>query len=118
MKNLLDQATEHQIQTSIINYLKMKGYYVQRMNSGKYSVGEGRFKRFIQGADAGTPDIMSFKHSAYDDGISNLIFWEVKRPGKKATPIQTAKMQELEEHGALCFVVHSVDEVVKILKEV
>lgn len=105
----LTQQSEHSIQNEVIGYLRMKGYYVQRMNSGKYSVGEGASRRFIQGAEAGTPDVMAFG-DRYKNGEVDVLFIEVKRPKNKPTPLQTAKMKELEEYGARCLVVHSVEE--------
>jgi hypothetical protein len=91
------------------------------MNSGKLPVGEGKFKRLVQMAKTGTPDIMAFKKplmsfrgkgQSYDiEGNTVLFFFEVKVPGNKPTLFQTEKMKELEEHGAKCFVVHSVEEV-------
>lgn len=116
----LPGPTEHQIMTSIVGFLQWKGYYVQRMNSGKFVVGAGASRRMIQGARPGTPDIMAFKlvpgmflgsHS-----VANLLFVEVKRPGKKATPLQEAVMAELEGQGARCLIAHSVEEVEEALK--
>lgn len=105
----LPSATEHQIQTQIINYLRIKGYYVMRLNSGKYAVGEGRDRRFVMGQDAGTPDLMAFKDHTMKDFVE-LLFIEVKRPGKKATSLQEAKMRELTDYGARCIVATSVED--------
>lgn len=123
MKTIFKQ-TEHQIQTEIINYLRMKGWYVMRLNSGKYSVGEGKSKRFIMGQDAGTPDLMCFKKTKFGLNIEDveglpyvgvsLFFIEVKVSGNKPTLLQTAKMKELEEYGAKCIVATSVEDVMKL----
>lgn len=65
---------------------------------------------------AGTPDIMAFKRTwlgtkeAYLEA-ADLIFIECKRPGNKATPLQTAVMKELESFGARCFVATSIEDV-------
>src|SRR4051794_11766832 len=99
----LPSLTEHQIQTQIIGYLKYRGYYTQRMNSGMLPMGEGRSRRLIRMNRAGTPDIMAFQPNmvALDGVIKGrvvkLLFIEVKRPGNKATPLQTEVMKELEE---------------------
>jgi hypothetical protein len=107
--------TEHQLQTQIINFLRYKGYYVQRMNSGKIPIGEGRSRRLISMSRAGTPDVMAFKPSLIITRSRNwpvdLLFIEVKTPGNKATPLQTEVMKELEAHGARCIVAHSIEEV-------
>lgn len=108
------KISEHQIQTQIINYLKYKGWFTMRLNSGKYSVGEGKSKRFIMGQDAGTPDIMAFRNKGVGTNnikkLCELVFIEVKVLGNKPTALQMAKMKELEEHGAKCLVIHSIEE--------
>lgn len=86
------------------------------MNSGMLPMGEGRSRRLIRMNKAGTPDIMAFKNKDCPNlecgyPIVDLLFIEVKRPGNKATPLQTEVMKELEEYGATCIVAHSVDEV-------
>lgn len=65
------------------------------------------------GAAAGTPDIMAFKpiKSISDVDRVDLIFVEVKQPGNKPTPLQEAKMKELESFGAQCLVATSIDDV-------
>lgn len=104
-RNKMPDPTEHMIQNQIIHYLKYSQYFVMRLNSGKYSVGEGRNKRFIMGQDAGTPDIYALK-----DGQS--YFLEIKRSKKhKATELQKAKMAEIESYGGACYVVSSIEDV-------
>lgn len=116
----LTQPTEHTIQTECINFLRSKGYYVLRLNSGKYSVGEGRFKRFIMGQAAGTPDLLAFSKPYADCDCQmpaevRLLFIEIKRPKQEPTVTQALKMEELETYGARCVVVHSVEELEKEL---
>lgn len=110
--------TEHQIQDQIIQYLRTKHYYVQRLNAGQYSMGEGRYKRFVMGVAAGTPDIMAFKEGYQCPNCGErhlkLLFVECKRPGKKATLLQEAKMEELEEYGARCIIATSVDDLIAL----
>lgn len=111
----MNQATETQIQFTIIGYLQYKGYYVQRMNSGGIRDKRDRLVRMNR---AGTPDIMAFKSAPLSFDLQknyaapsvHLLFIEVKRPGNKPTALQNAVMAELEEHGARCLVAHSVEE--------
>lgn len=117
--------TEHEIQSDIIQFLRIKGFYVQRLNSGRIPIGEGRSRRMIQLAEVGTPDLMAFKGylRRLDDGFggeilhsdAQVLFIEVKRPGNKPTIHQEHKMRELESFGARCLVAHSVEEVEKAL---
>ena len=106
--NKLPSISEHQLQTLIMNYLTANGYYVQRMNSGAIRDSKGYMIRFGQ---AGTPDIMAFKPNKLNAAAADLIFIEVKTP-RNPTPtlLQARKMDELEEHGATCLVVHSLEE--------
>ncbi len=115
MKNNLPLATEHQIQTDIIRYLKLKGYYVQRLNSGTIPIGEGRARRMIRLAEVGTPDLMAFRIFQEKDGswYTKLVFIEVKRPGNKPTIHQEQKMLELMSYGAKCIIAFSVADVEK-----
>ena len=100
--------TEHQIQQLIMNYLTAKGWYVQRMNSGAIRVE----KHLIRMASVGTPDIMAFRPCPDVETTNpDLIFIEVKRPGKEATFNQIQAMKLLTEHGAECLVAHSLEEV-------
>lgn len=82
------------------------------MNAGRFSVGEGRSRRFIRGHEAGTPDLQAFREGK--SGLE-LYFLEIKRPGKKPTPVQEQEMENLEHHGAICFVIHSLDELEEVI---
>lgn len=117
----LPLPSEHQIQTDIMTFLILKGWYVMRLNSGIIpSATKGKMIRLMP---AGTPDIMAFKNivtqaSSVHHLMTNqldLIFIEVKKEGKKATPIQEETMRSLEKYGARCLVAHSVAEVEKFL---
>lgn len=106
MKKL--EPTEHQIQDSIIQYLRYKGYYVQRLNSGAIRTAAGGLVRM---SAVGTPDIMAFRLEKEWIGPGvNLVFIEVKRPGKKATDLQKMRMRELEEYGARCIVATGIED--------
>jgi len=96
---------ERDIQSAIIQYLKLKKYYVFRMNSGTQVIEQpATARRVIRSAPAGTPDLLALR-----DGMAPL-FVEVKRPGNKPTPIQREMMAILEGYGAHCVVATSVDD--------
>lgn len=107
------EPTEHQIQQACINYLKIQGWYVQRMNSGKMAYEYKGRRKFLMLAERGTPDILAFKKTGdwYNyKPVVRIIFVEVKRPGNKPTDLQEMKMRELKEFGAECFVATSVED--------
>lgn len=121
----MDDIPEKAIQSQIMGVLRANGYYVQRMNSGStsasytYKRGPRRGmtnRRFIKAAAAGTPDIMAFKKIIAVVGTyAQLVFIEVKRPGKEPTMLQNLRMEELTDHGAFCMVATSPEEVAKKL---
>lgn len=114
---MYNQPSEIQITRQIMSYLAFKGYYVMRLNSGMLPMGEGRYRRMIRMLPAGTPDIMAFKVITDPDvDYVDLLFIECKRPGNKPTDRQRAAMQELEAHGARCFVATSIEDVEKQLE--
>lgn len=99
------ERSEKLIQQDVISTLRRMGHYVMRMNSGKYHVLNQYGKSgYVVGQESGTPDVMSIHQG-------KVYFWEVKRPGKKPTPIQEARMKVLEQYGAKCCTVTSVDDV-------
>lgn len=111
------QATEHQIQNLLIHYLRVKGFYVMRLNSGAIRVD----KRLIRMAEKGTPDMLAFRElislvvppRIVSMKTTNMIFIEVKRPGNKPTFLQKLKMEELERYGAKCIVASSIEDLQK-----
>ena len=70
--------TEQQIQAKIIKKLEAQGYYVIKL---------------IQTNKPGIPDLIAIPRD------SDVEFIEVKRPGKKPSPLQVYRMKELNEHG-------------------
>lgn len=104
------RESESQIQMAIMNYLEVRGYYVQRLNAGSYKTQTG----YVKGVKTGTPDIFAFRNSCKESqtgcGDVNLLFVEVKVPGNKPTVLQLMRMRELEEHGAQCVVASSVED--------
>jgi hypothetical protein len=109
--------TEHQIQNQCIQYLKLKGFYVIRLNSGVLRASDASRTRLIRMAAAGTPDVMAFKQYEVVTAFTyrEILFLEIKRPGKNPTPIQEQKMAELETYGAKCLVIHSLEELEQLI---
>ena len=86
---------ESSIQSKIIKWLKSDGYFVTKLMGTSTN---------------GIPDVLAIKNG-------KTIFVEVKRPGRKAEPLQEYRMKELNMKGALAFVAHSVEETkIKIYK--
>ena len=113
------KVSEHALQTLIIHWLQAHRYYVMRLNSGRIRTEKGYMVKL---GEVGTPDIMAFKEVKQDPCFENgeeprncdklnLVFIEVKTPNNpKPTFAQEQKMKELEEYGARCLVIHSLEE--------
>jgi hypothetical protein len=99
--------TEREIQTAIIDYLRrIIGASVTRHNSGMMLEGE-RHIRF--NSSAGHSDLSGTLPGG------RAFFFEVKRPGRKATSAQQRFLDNRARLGALAAVVTSIDDVQKLL---
>lgn len=82
---------ESKIQAEIKQYLKKMGWLVLKI---------------IQLSENGFPDLYSFKEG-------RTIWWEVKRPGQLASPLQLLRIQMLRDAGMESYVVDSLESVKK-----
>lgn len=89
---------ERDIVAAIVRSAKRQGWWTMKVHGGPYQ-------------PAGIPDLMLVK-----DG--RVIWFEVKQPGKKPTPIQVRRMAEIEEQsGARCYVVTSREQADEHLRD-
>lgn len=87
---------EKDIQKSILTQLRKRpGSFTVKLAAGPYSL-------------PGLPDILHI-----ESGVP--YFFEVKRPGGKATPLQEQVMEQLRCAGALVYVVTGWDEVAAVI---
>lgn len=88
-----------------------------RLNSGRIPMTDYRGKqRMIWMGEKGTPDLMAFRKPYVFDKkyrLVQLLFIEVKRPGKKPTFNQEQMMKLLEEKGARCIVATGIEDLEK-----
>lgn len=70
--------TEQQVQTKLIKRLEKDGYYVLKL---------------VKTNKNGIPDVLAIPPDC------PVEFFEVKRPGKKPSPLQEFRMSELRKHG-------------------
>ena len=78
MKEKIKQETEQKIQSKKIKQLEAEGYYVIKLMKTNKN---------------GIPDLIAIPRG------SDVLFVEVKRPGKKRTPLQEFRGEELSKHG-------------------
>jgi hypothetical protein len=104
------KLTEAQIQGQIIDWLRLHGAVVTRINSGSVLLqnSNGSTRR-VKLADAGTSDIIACLHGG------EYVAIEVKRPGEKPTPAQELFIDQVNATGGLAFVAHSLEDVMREL---
>jgi len=88
-------VTEQRVQQQIIRRLRECGVYVVKT---------------VAASRAGTPDLLACIGGRFV-GI------EVKRPGKKATPLQELHLEEIRDAGGVAFIAHGFDEVLEQLRK-
>lgn len=95
---------EGEIQSQILDWLKLKRIFHYRQNVGAMSVG----KRFIRFGLKGLPDIICVIRGQY-------VGLEVKADGKDQSVAQVNFGVSLERAGGKYHVVHSLEEAIKCL---
>jgi hypothetical protein len=102
---------EHVILNQILDYLRLKGCYVWRNNTGAfvrnyYSMKEARWKEtFFRSGQRGLPDIIGIAPDGKFIGI------EVKTQTGKVSPEQKVTLQTMANLGAWAFVARSLEDV-------
>ena len=87
---------ESSIVAAIVRAAKESGWWVMKIHGGPHQL-------------AGVPDLLCLRQG-------RAVFLEVKQPGKKATPLQFARMKEIEtQGGATCQVVTCREEAMAAL---
>lgn len=109
MKSFPVKEKESDIQTTICEYLALRGYFFWRSNNvPAFDVKRAVFRAFPKFAIKGLPDIQIVSKGGF------CTFLEVKRKGGYQSPEQKEFQKKCEKVGARYFVVRSVDEVIKL----
>lgn len=108
LKDIPESAVVQQVKTVI----KATGLKLQRINTGCFQIGEGRNRRYVKTAEAGTCDFEGY------DNHGRFLAVECKRPvGGKLSPAQEARINDINRKGGVAFVVHSGEELLQELKK-
>lgn len=108
LKEIPESAVIQQVKTVI----KATGLKVQRINTGCFTVGEGKNRRYIRTADAGTCDFEGY------DNRGRFLAIECKRPvGGRLSKAQEERIADINRKGGVAFVAHSGEEALQKLKE-
>lgn len=109
---VLGGVPESEVVREVKEVIRTTGLKLQRINTGCFAVGEGRNRRFIRTAEAGTLDFEGYDNSGRFCAI------ECKRPsGGRLSPAQKERIADINSKGGVAFVAHSGEEALQKLKE-
>lgn len=92
--------------------IRAAGIRLQRINTGCFAVGDGRDRRFVRTAEAGTLDFEGY------DNRGRFCAIECKRPsGGRLSPAQKERIADINAKGGVAFVAHSGEEAMRLLRE-
>jgi hypothetical protein len=103
--------TETDIVRSILQALELRRVFAWRANSGSILIGEGRSKRMIRGAPAGTPDIIGCLPGGRLFGL------EVKTERGRLRPAQADWAQRACATGARWALVRSAAQALSVIDD-
>lgn len=110
--NAARNVSESEVIREVKEVIRITGLKLQRINTGCFAVGEGRAKRFIKTAEAGTLDFEGYDNHGRHVGI------ECKRPvGGRLSDEQAARIDDINRKGGIAFVVRSGNEALEKLRE-
>ena len=110
--NVARNVPESEVIRQVKEVIRITGSKLQRINTGCFTVGEGRAKRFIKTAEAVTLDFEGYDNHGRHVGI------ECKRPvGGRLSPAQAARIADINRKGGIAFVVTSGNEALELLRK-
>ena len=109
--NALRDVSESEVIREVKEVIRITGLKIQRINTGSFAIGEGRSKRFVKTAEAGTLDFEGYDNRGRHVGI------ECKRHvGGRLSDAQAARIADINHKGGVAFVVRSGAEAMELLK--
>ena len=110
--NAARNVSESEVIREVKEVVRITGLKLQRINTGCFAIGEGRAKRFIKTAEAGTLDFEGYDNHGRHVGI------ECKRPvGGRLSDEQAARIDDINRKGGIAFVARSGNEALEKLRE-
>jgi hypothetical protein len=107
LKDIPESAVIQQVKQII----KATGLKLQRINTGCFQIGEGRNRRYIKTADAGTCDFEGY------DNKGRFVAIECKRPvGGRLSPAQKERIADINRKGGVAFVATSGEQALEMLR--
>ena len=110
--NAARNVSESEVIREVKEVIRITGLKLQRINTGCFAIGEGRTKRFIKTAEAGTLDFEGYDNHGRHVGI------ECKRPvGGRLSDEQAARIDDINRKGGIAFVARSGNEALELLRK-
>ena len=110
--NAVRNVPESEVIREVKEVVRITGLKLQRINTGCFAIGEGRAKRFVKTAEAGTLDFEGYDNHGRHVGI------ECKRPvGGRLSDEQAARIDDINRKGGIAFVARSGNEALEKLRE-
>lgn len=110
--NAARNVSESEVIREVKEVIRITGLKLQRINTGCFAIGEGRAKRFVKTAEAGTLDFEGYDNHGRHLGI------ECKRPvGGRLSDEQAARIDDINRKGGVAFVVTSGNEALELLRK-
>ena len=110
--NAARNVSESEVIREVKEVIRITGLKLQRINTGCFAIGEGRAKRFVRTADAGTLDFEGY------DNHGRFLAIECKRPvGGRLSDEQAARIDDINRKGGIAFVARSGNEALEKLRE-
>ncbi len=108
----LRDISESAVIGEVKQIIKATGVKLQRINTGCFTIGEGKNRRYIKTAEAGTCDFEGY------DKHGRFLAIECKRPsGGRLSPAQEVRINDINQKGGIAFVVHSGEEALAQLQK-
>lgn len=102
------KISEAEVQKAILQYLRMRGCFVYKQNSGSFRVGD----RYIAMSMVGIADIICITHG----GIYTAI--EVKAPKTGVlSPAQVTFLRSVRKAGGISMVATDLSDVIRLLED-
>lgn len=101
--------SENDIKNAVIKYLRLRGYWVMRLNTGAFSGEYHGKRRFVRFAVPGCADILAIRQRTPLDAPS-VVWIETKSETGRQTERQRQFEREVKAVGCWYFVVRSLDD--------
>lgn len=108
----INDIQEKAVIKQVKEIIDITGIKLQRINTGCFVVGEGRNRRYIKTAEAGTCDFEGY------DKHGRFVAIECKRSiGGRLSRSQKERIEDINKKGGIAFVVHSGNEALALLQK-